>query len=78
MLTVAGEVPQRWAFGPVETEQIVLWFDPEEQGWTAHADADLPNLQPPGHGCSGASASSTLAPSTTTGLTGDTRRWTAP
>jgi len=42
MLTVAGEAPARWSFGPVDAEQIVLWLDPADQGWTATADADLP------------------------------------
>jgi len=45
MLTVAGERPARWSFGPVDAEQIVLWLDPEDQDWAATADADLP--QPP-------------------------------
>ncbi|HEU0237548.1 MAG TPA: NAD(P)H-dependent oxidoreductase subunit E [Candidatus Limnocylindrales bacterium] len=45
MLTVAGEVPARWSFGPVDAEQIVLWFDPADHGWSETADADLP--QPP-------------------------------
>ena len=45
MLTVAGDEPERWGFGPIEAEQIVLWIGPEEGGWTAHAEADV--SQPP-------------------------------
>jgi NADH-quinone oxidoreductase subunit F len=42
MLTVAGEAPARWSFGPVEAEQIVLWLDPEDNDRMADAVNELP------------------------------------
>jgi NADH-quinone oxidoreductase subunit F len=45
MLTVAGEQPERWAFGPIEAAHVAAWVGPEDQGWTATSENDLP--QPP-------------------------------